>query len=72
MTRYILYLSKIAAEEASYDPELEYHMSKSARGRKIQKEASGDDQTVEVDLAEVPEYTISSKQLTPIQKKKAA
>lgn len=80
MTRYILYLSKIAAKEAEFDPELEYQMLL-GEGKKQTKPAAikardGETFTKE-DIEAVPQYKIDAsflKQVKPkaAPKKKAA
>ncbi|MGZ3709049.1 MAG: hypothetical protein ACXWPM_09775, partial [Bdellovibrionota bacterium] len=78
MTRYILYLSKIAAKEAAFDPELEFQMWKSGKGNgKGGHSAKADaDSKEEIaltgeDLDEVQEYTIDTSLLKPVPKKRA-
>jgi hypothetical protein len=63
MTRYILYLSKIAAKEAARDPELEHQLSKSDLDRTVgpADAAEGAEQFPDLsaeELAEIPQYTI--------------
>lgn len=77
MTRYILFLSKIAAKEAEFDPEMMYQLNKSAspaekaafqKSRAQSGDASGSEQYQDLtaeELEELPQYTIDATMLKP-------
>ena len=75
MTKYILHLSKLAAKDADFDPDLEYEMWKKswegkAAEQKPQLPAGGEfDGITAEELASVPEYVIDETGLKPLKKK---
>jgi hypothetical protein len=75
MTRYILYLSKIAAKEIEHDPELAYELSKGERKKSGSKAPVTE--LTEDELAGIPEYKVAGSHLKavppqPKKKKKVA
>jgi len=77
MTRYILYLSKIAAKEAEFDPELEYQLWKTGeKGRTestaqagAEGSANGGSEYADLSAEEIealPQYTIEAGSLRPV------
>lgn len=79
MTRYILYLSKIAAAEAEFDPELEYQMIMSQKvtspGTAGGKDTTSDGSLPELSVSEVeelPQYEIDPSMLRKVDRKKKA
>lgn len=77
MTRYILYLSKIAAKEAEFDPELEYQMIMSGSEKKpatktVSSKNESDEELTPEAIEQLPQYEIDTTLLRRIPKKKAA
>lgn len=68
MTQYILHLSKIAAEEADHDAEMEFQLSKTEKFGK-----SGKPGKIMVDnLEDIPQYTIDTSMLKSMKIKEPA
>ncbi|MBL7715189.1 MAG: hypothetical protein JNL01_06940 [Bdellovibrionales bacterium] len=62
MTKYILHLSKIAAKEASFDPDLEYEMWKKGQNQAAEKPIT------EADIEKLPQYVVKEGKLIPFKK----
>jgi hypothetical protein len=62
MTRYILYLSKIAEKEAKMDDDLKYHLSpKVEKSKKRPEMSKSESEEIAVDdLTQVPQYTVDT------------
>ena len=70
MTKFVLHLSKVATEEAEFDPDLEYELWKSSGGR---KKTNKDDQELVKDVENGQIYVVDEKDLRPyVEKKKSA
>jgi hypothetical protein len=74
MTRYILHLSKIAAEEARQIPELEHDIATVERRlARVEKDAEPAKEPIPIDhLEDVEEYEINEAYLKKVDKKKRA